>query len=61
MPEIESVLSEKGETIPRPKYNGGGGPVQSNEKEDAEGDPEEEDKNPGKKNFEATSDEEDEG
>ncbi|MCJ1386459.1 hypothetical protein MMC17_009585 [Xylographa soralifera] len=59
LPHIETVLKSKGETLPRPEYDkvqsgvgGGGG------KEDEEAEVTDEDDAQGKKNFEATSEEE---
>ncbi|KAF2147576.1 uncharacterized protein K452DRAFT_314694 [Aplosporella prunicola CBS 121167] len=54
LPDIEAVLGQKGESVPRPSYEGEvGGAVKQQPAEDEEGEAEEE----GKKNFEATSDE----
>ncbi|KAF2088562.1 PC4-domain-containing protein [Saccharata proteae CBS 121410] len=60
LPDVEAVLSEKGEQVPRPNYEGSGGPTQ----EDEPGDDEENDAGADadggarKNNHEATSDEE---
>lgn len=56
LPDVEAALVAKDETVVRPKFDGGaGGPVKEEDSVD-----EDEDNNAGKKNFEATSDE-DEG
>ena len=59
LPHIESVLKSKGEVLPRPEYDkvdtgDGGGEGEDEEEEEAA----EEDGVEGKKNFEATSEEE---
>lgn len=71
LPHIETVLAEKGETIPRPKYGAAAAKKpeveKDEEEEEAEDTGEEEDEEDeeqgkptkkGKKNFEETSDEE---
>ena len=49
MPQIEALLSQKGETVPRPSFDGAA--PSASEDDDDEGDPK-------KSNIEATSDEE---
>ncbi|MCJ1389801.1 hypothetical protein MMC18_002658 [Xylographa bjoerkii] len=58
LPHIETVLTAKGETVPRPEYDrvGSGDGGRGVEVEEAEGS--DGDEGGGKKNFEATSDEE---
>lgn len=70
LPHIETVLAEKGETIPRPEYGAAAAKKPEAEKDeeeeeaedtgDEEDEEEEQDKptKKGKKNFEETSDEE---
>ncbi|KAL9076023.1 MAG: hypothetical protein Q9157_003825, partial [Trypethelium eluteriae] len=55
LPAIERVLRDKGETVPRPKFDDVGDDVEQDQKDDEEGSEEADDK----KNFEATSDEDD--
>ena len=56
LPQIETALAEKGESIERPDYGGVGASAAVDEEDDEEEDEEVEKK--GKKNFEETSDEE---
>ncbi len=51
MPQIESLLAQKGETVPRPHFDGAPQGV------DEENGDEQEEAEPGKANIEATSDE----
>lgn len=53
MPAIESALASRGQTVSRPNYDGA--PEQENK---IKSDGESEDEKEGKKNFEATSEEE---
>lgn len=57
LPQIDAVLAEKGETIPRPKYDIRAQKVEEEDERDDNGGNEEKAK---RKNHEATSDEEDE-
>ncbi|RMZ76554.1 hypothetical protein DV737_g4755, partial [Chaetothyriales sp. CBS 132003] len=54
MPQIEKLLSKKGETVPRPNYEGNAGPHQPDQDVDVDDDDVDDDK---KANIEATSDE----
>ena len=56
LPHIEAVLTAKGESVPRPEYDGGDGGGGDEEVFQGEEDSEEKDT---KKNFEATSEDED--
>ena len=56
LPEIEAVLKESGQTVPRPDYTGVGGPPVESDDEDASGDQEDS----SRKNIDATSDEDEE-
>ena len=56
LPHIEAVLAAKGESVPRPEYDSGDGGGGEGEVVKGEEDSEEEDT---KKNFEATSEDED--
>ena len=63
LPQIESVLREKGESVPRPKYEGedqgeGGGKLGIKGEEEKNEDDGEKRRRSGKKNFEETSEEE---
>lgn len=58
LPEIEEVLLQKGESVPRPSY--AEGKSEHDKKENAAGDSRNTGSTVGKKNIEATSDE-DEG
>ena len=55
MPQIEDLLKEKGETVPRPDYASSGAAHARDEGGHSED--EDEDEKPKKTNFEATSDE----
>ncbi|PLB47013.1 PC4-domain-containing protein [Aspergillus steynii IBT 23096] len=55
LPEIEAVLKEQGQSIPRPGYTGS----DSRQNESSDPDDDEEPTNSPKKNIEATSDEDD--
>ena len=56
LPDIETVLAEKGQSIQRPDYSGAGASAALDD-EDEEDDEDEVEKT-GKKNFEETSDDE---
>ncbi|EXJ88876.1 casein kinase II subunit alpha [Capronia epimyces CBS 606.96] len=55
MPQVEEVLKQQGETVPRPNYSGS---AQAAEENGEEEDEEDEEKKLKKENIEATSDEE---
>ena len=57
LPHIETVLKEKGETIPRPEYDKAEGAEPPDTDQEAAVDSEVSENKTGKKNFEQTSDE----
>ncbi len=57
MPQIEAMLSAKGESVPRPNYDGTAHAEMGGDDDDDDDD-EAEDDDPKKANIEATSDEE---
>jgi hypothetical protein len=56
LPRIEGVLSDKGESLPRPQYDAGG-PVRTSTADEDDDDSDDADEK--KANFDATSDEDD--